>query len=141
MRDVGFVRDDLLGSQRDRAAFSVGSASASSMELVCRHWVPPRTPASASIAVRTMLTSGCSAVRETPAVWVCEAELHRLVELRAVAVFHPACPDPAVRRSSAISSKKSMWALKKKLRRRHEGVDRQAGLEGEFDVGEPVGRG
>ena len=53
-----------------RAAFSVGSASASSIELVCSDWVPPSTPASASMAVRTMLISGCCAVSDTPAVWV-----------------------------------------------------------------------
>ena len=53
-----------------RAAFSVGRAIASSIELVCRLCVPPSTPASASIAVRAILTSGCCAVSETPAVWV-----------------------------------------------------------------------
>ena len=53
-----------------RTASSLGSASASSCELVCRDWVPPSTPASASIAVRAMLLSGCCAVRETPAVCV-----------------------------------------------------------------------
>ncbi len=53
-----------------RAAFSEGNASASSMEFVWSDWVPPKTPASASMAVRAMLTSGCWAVRETPAVWV-----------------------------------------------------------------------
>ena len=53
-----------------RAAFSVGRAIASSIELVCSDCVPPSTPASASMAVRTMLTSGCWAVSDTPAVWV-----------------------------------------------------------------------
>ena len=53
-----------------RAAFSVGSASASSIEFVCRLCVPPSTPASASMAVRAMLTSGCCAVSDTPAVCV-----------------------------------------------------------------------
>ena len=53
-----------------RAAFSVGRARTSSIELVCRLWVPPSTPASASMAVRTMLSSGCWAVSDTPAVWV-----------------------------------------------------------------------
>jgi hypothetical protein len=38
--------------------------------LVCSDCVPPSTPASASIAVRTMLLSGCWAVRLTPAVCV-----------------------------------------------------------------------
>jgi len=37
---------------------------------VCSDCVPPSTAASASIAVRTMFTSGCCAVSETPAVWV-----------------------------------------------------------------------
>ncbi|MCG3135718.1 MAG: hypothetical protein HMLKMBBP_03451 [Planctomycetes bacterium] len=50
--------------------FSVGSASVSSMELVCRLCVPPSTAERASIAVRTMLFSGCCAVRDTPAVCV-----------------------------------------------------------------------
>ena len=36
-------------------ASSVGSASASSRELVCRHWVPPRMAASASKAVLATL--------------------------------------------------------------------------------------
>ena len=51
-------------------ASSVGSASASSKLFVCSDWVPPSTPASASIAVRTMLFKGCCAVSETPAVCV-----------------------------------------------------------------------
>ena len=52
------------------AAFSLGSASTSSSALVCSELVPPSTAASASIAVRTTLLSGCCAVSETPAVWV-----------------------------------------------------------------------
>ena len=52
-----------------RAAFSVGRASASSMEFVWSDWVPPSTAARASTAVRTMFTSGCWAVSDTPAVW------------------------------------------------------------------------
>ena len=52
------------------AASSVGSASTSSSAFVCSDWVPPSTPASASIAVRTTLFIGCCAVSDTPAVWV-----------------------------------------------------------------------
>ena len=48
----------------------VGSASASSSELVCSDLVPPSTAASAWIATRTMLLYGCCAVSETPAVCV-----------------------------------------------------------------------
>src|SRR5262249_4954915 len=51
-----------------RTASSVGSSSASSNEFVWSDCVPPSTAASASIAVRTMFTSGCCAVSETPAV-------------------------------------------------------------------------
>ena len=53
-----------------RAAFSVGRAIASSIEFVCSDCVPPRTAASASTAVRTMLFSGCCAESEHPAVCV-----------------------------------------------------------------------
>ena len=53
-----------------RADSSLGSASASSYALVCSDCVPPSTAASASIAVRTMLLSGCCAVSVDPIVWV-----------------------------------------------------------------------
>ena len=49
-----------------RADSSVGSARASSRELVCRDCAPPSTAAMACSAVRTMLTSGCCAVSVTP---------------------------------------------------------------------------
>src|SRR5581483_6066427 len=49
------------------AANSVGSAQASSSELVCRDWVPPRTAESACRAVRTtLLTAGCSLTAQQP---------------------------------------------------------------------------
>src|SRR3954449_1686483 len=99
-----------------RTASSVGSASASSYELVCSDCVPPSTPASASIAVRTMLLSGCWAVRLTPAGcgWKrrgigglllggeadarrlrVEAHEHRALVLGAVRVAQLAGPDAA----------------------------------------------
>ena len=52
------------------AACSLGRARVSSRALVCSEFVPPRTAASASTAVRTTLLYGCCAVSETPAVWV-----------------------------------------------------------------------
>ena len=52
-----------------RAEDGVGSAIASSKELVCSDWVPPSTAAIASTAVRTMLLSGSCSVRLTPEVW------------------------------------------------------------------------
>ena len=59
-----------------RTACSVGSASASSKEFVCSDCVPPSTAASASTAVRTMFTSGCCAVSDTPAVCVWKRMSH-----------------------------------------------------------------
>ena len=53
-----------------RADSTVGRASASSRELVCRLWVPPRTAASACSVVLTTLLSIDCAVSEEPAVWV-----------------------------------------------------------------------
>ena len=52
------------------AAWADGRASTSSKALVCNEFVPPRTAASASTAVRTTLFIGCCAVSDTPAVWV-----------------------------------------------------------------------
>ena len=51
-----------------RTARSVGSDSASSIELVCSDWQPPSTAASACTVTRTMLFSGCCAVSMLPAV-------------------------------------------------------------------------
>jgi hypothetical protein len=92
---------------------SVGSASVSSMELVCSDWVPPSTPESACSATRTTLFIGCCAVRVQPAVCVWNrsfqefssfawkrSRMMRAHILRAARYF-------------AISSKKSMCALKK----------------------------
>ena len=99
------------------AASSLGTAHASSYASVCRLWVPPRMPASAWIATRVRLLSGCCAVSETPAVWVWKRiqversfsapkrSRHSLYQMRRAA------------RNLAISSKKSLWLLKKKDRR------------------------
>ena len=58
------------------AASAVGSASASSSELVCSELVPPSTADSACSAVRTTLLYGCCAVSETPAVCVWKRSFH-----------------------------------------------------------------
>ena len=84
---------------------------------MCSDWVPPSTPASASIAVRTMLLSGCWAVSDTPAVWVWKRIRHDS-GLRAPNVLRSSRAQ--MRRAArylAISSKKSICALKKKLSR------------------------
>ena len=97
-----------------RTASSVGSASASSKLLVCSDWVPPSTPARASIAVRTTLFSGCWAVSDTPAVWAWQ----RISSERSSFAPNVSRSSRAQMRRAAryfaISSKKSMCALKKK---------------------------
>ena len=84
---------------------------------MCSDCVPPSTPASASIAVRAMLFSGCCAVSDTPAVCVWKRISHDFC-LRAPYVSRSSRAQ--IRRAArylAISSKKSMCALKKKLSR------------------------
>ena len=100
-----------------RTAFSVGRASASSQEFVCSDCVPPSTPASASIAVRVMLLSGCWAVSETPAVCTCVRISHDFGFCAPNVSRSSRAQMRRAARYFAISSKKSMWALKKKLSR------------------------
>lgn len=52
-----------------RAEKSVGSAIASSSELVCNDWVWPRAAAMASMQVRATLLNGSCSVRLQPDVW------------------------------------------------------------------------
>jgi hypothetical protein len=72
IRRLGHARlvgEDLLGPRARRAASAVGSARASSRELVWRLWAPPRTAARAWTVVRTTLLSIDWAVSDEPAVW------------------------------------------------------------------------
>ena len=99
------------------AARSEGRASASSKPLVCSDWVPPATAAKPCSATRTMLFSGCWAVRVTPPVWVWKrsrSERSSLAPKRSrMIVAH-------IRRAArnfATSWKTLLWPLKKKARR------------------------
>ena len=80
---------------------------------MCSDCVPPSTAANASIAVRTMFTSGCCAVNDTPAVWVWK----RISQERGFfAPYLSRIRCAQIRRAAryfAISSKKSRCALKK----------------------------
>ena len=78
-----------------RADSSVGSASASSRELVCRDCAPPSTAAMACSAVRTMFTSGCCAVSVEPAVCTWKRSIRDRGSLRAEAVAHQVGIDAA----------------------------------------------
>ena len=68
-------------------ALSEGSASASSIELVCSDCVPPSTPARACMVVLTMLISGCCAVSEHARGLRVEPEPQRSVVLRPEALL------------------------------------------------------
>src|SRR5436190_9964255 len=92
----------------------VGSASASSSELVCSELVPPSTAASACSAVRTTLLYGCCAVRDTPAVWVWKRNCHERGFLAPKRVVIASAHSLRAARYLAISSKKSLCELKKK---------------------------
>ncbi len=79
--------------------------------------MPPSTPASAWMATRVRLFSGCCAVSDTPAVWVwkrIQVERSFSAPKRSRASLYQM---RRAARNLAISSKKSLWLLKKKLSR------------------------
>ena len=100
-----------------RAERSVGSASASSNPFVCMDCAPPHTADSACTATRTMLFSGCCAVRVEPPVcaWKRSACAFGLVAPKRSRMI-PAHIRRAAR-NFAISWKKWLCALKKNERR------------------------
>jgi len=101
-----------------RAASSLGRARASSIAFVWSDCVPPRRAAIAWRATRTTLLWGCWAVSVRTGRLRVEAELlgPRILGLEAVA--HDQRQRRRAARNFAISSMKSLWALKKKLTRR-----------------------
>ena len=124
-----------------RAACSVGSASASSKASVCRLCVPPSTPASASMATRTRFTSGCWAVRDTPAVCVWKRSWVERPSVGAVTVAHPMGPDAAGGTVLGDLLEEVAVGIEEEAQPRGELVDRHARRHGRLDVGEPVGQG
>ena len=121
-----------------RTAFSVGSASASSHELVCSDCVPPSTPASASIAVRVMLFSGCWAVSDTPAVCTCVRISHDFGFLRPERVAQLARPDPPRRAVLRDLLEEVDVRVEEEAQPRREVVDVEAAVDRLLDVGEAV---
>ena len=95
------------------AASAVGSASASSSALVCSDCVPPRTAAIACSAVRTTLLRGCCAVNDTPAVWLWKRSCHDRGSRAPNRSRMTRAQIRLAARYLAISSKKSLCALKK----------------------------
>src|SRR5665647_723410 len=97
-----------------RAAFWLGSARASSKELVCSDCVPPRTAPRPCSATRTMLTSGCCAVSCTPAVWVWKRNIWDLGFLAPNSSFMMCAQMRRAARNLATSSSSVVRATKKK---------------------------
>lgn len=100
-----------------RALLSVGSAMASSKELVCRDCVPPRTAPRPCTATRTRFTSGCWAVSCTPAVWVWKRSISDLGFLAPNSSFITRAQIRRAARNLATSSRIVVRATKKKDRR------------------------
>ena len=75
-----------------RAEKSVGRPMASSKELVCRDWVPPRTADMASRVVRMTLLYGSCSVRLQPEVWQWVRSIEDLRILR-VELAHQSVPE------------------------------------------------
>jgi hypothetical protein len=90
------------------AARSVGSPIASSNEFVWSDCVPPRTAASASTAVRTMLFSDCCAVSVAPPVCVWKRSIWLLGSSAPKRSIMIRAHIRRAARNLAISSKKFM---------------------------------
>ncbi len=92
---AGLVGDDLLRAQRDPDRRPPSGAQAPRRSCSCAATGSrPSTPASASIAVRTMLLSGCCAVSDTPGGLRVEAHPPRLRLFGPERVPELARPDP-----------------------------------------------
>ena len=122
-----------------RAAFSVGSAIASSKELVCSDCVPPSTAASAWTATRTRLTSGCCAVSWTPAVWVWKRSISDLGFFAPNSSRMTCAQIRRAARNFATSSSSVVRDDEEERQPRREVVDVHAGGDGGADVLDAVG--
>ncbi len=122
------------------AASSVGSASASSRPLQCSDCAPPSTAASACSATRTMLLSGCCAVSVLPAVcaWKRNCIARGFVTPNRSRMMRAHSRRAA--RNLAISSRKSLCALKKKDRRWPSRFRSRPASRAAVDVGDRVGQ-
>ena len=80
---------------------------------MCSDWAPPSTAASAWMATRATLLSGCWAVSDTPAVWVCVRRSIAFGFRAPKRSFMTVAQMRRAARSLAISSKKSEWMSKK----------------------------
>ncbi len=123
-----------------RIEAGVGSAIASSKELVCSDCVPPSTAAIASIVVRMTLLCGSCSVRLTPEVWQCVRNARLAGSFGANCCISRAHSRRAAR-SFATSMKKFMPMPKKNDSRGANSSICEAARQGGAHVFEPVGEG
>src|SRR6266851_2514305 len=105
-----------------RAESSVGSDSASSRELVCSDWAPPRTAAIACSDVRITLTSGCCAVKVEPVPHQFSVQAARGAEFGDLL-------------------EEIVMGVEEEGNARRERVDLEACRQGRLDVGNRIGEG
>ena len=120
-------------------ACSVGSASVSSIELVCSDCTPPSTPASAWMATRTTLLSGCCAVSEQPAVCACVRSISERGSLRAEALAHERRPHAARGAQLGDLLEEVVVQVEEERQPRREVVDVEAALDRRLHVADAVG--
>ena len=105
---------------------------------MCSDWVPPSTPASASIAVRMMLFSGCWAVSDTPAVCTWVRISHDFGFLRAEGLAQLARPDAPRGAELGDLLEEVDLRVEEEAQARGEVVDVEAAVDGLLDVGQAV---
>ena len=103
--------------------------------------MPPSTAASAWMAVRTMLFSGCWAVSVEPAVWVWKRSIQERGIFGGEAVAHDARPDAAGGAELGDLFEEVVVGVEEEGEPRREAVDVEPGVDGGLDVGDAVGEG
>ena len=124
-----------------RAAFSVGSAIASSIELVCRRLRAPEDPGECLHRGPDDVDLRLLGRERHPCGLGVEPQLHRALQLRAVAVVEPPGPDAARRPVLGDLLEEVDVGVEEEAQPGREGIDGQARLQRQLDVGEAVGEG
>ena len=124
-----------------RADASVGSAMASSNELVCRLCVPPKTAAIASTVVRMMLLNGSCSVRLAPDVWQCVRSMSDSAFFGREVLLHERRPQQPRRAQLRHLHVEAHPDGEEERQAAGEGVDVEALRQRRAHVVEPVGDG
>jgi hypothetical protein len=107
--------------------------------LVCSDCAPPQTAASAWIATRTTLFSGCCAVSVEPAVWAWKRSQRERSSRGAKRSRIELRPQPAGGAELGDLLEEVVVGVEEEGEPRRELVDREPARERRLDVGEAVG--